>query len=92
MAEQDGNSSGVEAGVDGVEDGASHGYGEVELVHGGDIGCHHRHNLAAGNAEGFDGRGDLEAAAAGLRPGVGGGVVYNRREIGISNSSSVEEP
>ena len=27
----------------------------------------------------------------GLRPGVGGGVIYNRRAIAINSSSSVEE-
>ena len=91
MAEQHGNSPGVEAGVDGVEDRAGHGYGEVELVHGGDVGGHNRHDLAAADSERFDGRGDLEASPAGLRPGVGGGVVYNRRAIAIGSSSSVEE-
>lgn len=38
MDEDDGDGARIEAGVDGVDDGAGEGYGEVKFVHGGDVG------------------------------------------------------
>ena len=91
MAEEHGDSACVEAGVDGVEDGAGHGDGEMELVHGGDVGRHDRHHVASPYAQRLDGRSHLETSTVGLRPGVGDGVINNRRAISIRSSSPMEE-
>lgn len=91
MAEDDGDGAGVEAGVDVVQDGAGEGDGEVELVHGGDVGGHDGDDVAAADAEGGEGRGQLEASAARLRPREGCVVINNGRDIAVNGGCSVQE-
>ena len=64
MAEHDGDGAGVEAGVDGVEDGSGHGDGEVELVHGRDIGGDDGDDLASVDAAIITRAIELRAATA----------------------------
>ncbi|GAB2228816.1 hypothetical protein Droror1_Dr00022947 [Drosera rotundifolia] len=95
VAEDDGDGVGVEAGVDGVEDGAGHGDGELELVEGGDVGGQHGDHLAtredAAAEEGADGGGRLETAAPCLGPGEGGGVVDDGDAVAVNGGCAVQE-
>lgn len=51
VEEEDGDGVGVEAGVEGVENSAGHGDGEVELVHGGCVGGYDGDDVASLDAE-----------------------------------------
>lgn len=42
----------IEADVDVVEYGTAHGHGEVELIHGGCVGGHHRRHVLPFDANG----------------------------------------
>lgn len=89
MAEDDGDGAGVEAGVDVVEDGAGEGDGEVELVHGGDVGGHDGDDVAAADPEGGERGGELEASAARLGPCENGVVVDDGGCVGVDGGGSV---
>lgn len=88
MLEQIGDGVGVEAEVDRVEDGAGHGDGEMELAHGGDVGRDDGDDVAASDAEGDDGGGQLEAPGMSLGPRANCIIVENCRAVAVDNSSS----
>jgi len=91
VAEDDGDGAGVEAGVDVVQDCAGEGDGEVELVHGGDVGGHDGDDAAAADTKGGEGGGQLEASAARLGPREGGVVINNGRDVAVDGGCSVQE-
>ena len=66
MLEEYGDGASIETGVDIVEDGTGHGDGEVELVHGGDVGGYDGHHVSTLDAERCDRGGYLEASTVGL--------------------------
>ncbi|KAF7831189.1 Uncharacterized protein G2W53_013522 [Senna tora] len=91
VAEDDGDGAGVEAGVDVVEDGAGERDGEVELVHGGDVGGDDGDDVAAADPDGGEGGGELEASAMGLGPSERGVVVDDGGAVAVDGGCSVEE-
>lgn len=91
VAEDDGDGMGIEAGVDVVDDAASHGHRELELIHGGDVGREHGHDGAWCKSEGGDGGGGSEASGLCLRPGVGGGVVDKGGGVAVYDCCSLKE-
>ena len=91
MAEQDGDGSSVEAGIDSVENGAGHGNSKVEFVHGGSVGRDDGDDVASLDAGGGKGRGELKASMVSLRPGVGGVGVDDGRRVAVDGGGSFEE-
>lgn len=91
VAEEDGDGAGVEAGVDVVKDGAGHRHGELELVHGGGVGCHYRNHFTSLDTEGGERRSELKAAAVGLRPCEGDGVVDDGRAVAVDGGGSLKK-
>uniref|UniRef100_A0A0A9AD90 Uncharacterized protein n=1 Tax=Arundo donax TaxID=35708 RepID=A0A0A9AD90_ARUDO len=91
VAEQDGDRARVEARVDGVEHGAAHGHAEVHLVHGRHVGQEHRHDVAAGDAEGDERGGEAEASAEGLGPGEDRVVVDDGGAVAEHRGRALQE-
>lgn len=91
MAEDDGNSPGVEAGVDVVEDAAGHWDRELELVGGGDVGRHDGDDGACVDSEGSNGGSDFPAAGVGLGPSVSDVIEDDGRAVGVDVGCSLEE-
>ena len=52
MAEEDGDGSSVETGIDSVEDGPGHRNSKVEFIHGGSVGRDDRDDVASLDANG----------------------------------------
>ncbi|MNE28849.1 hypothetical protein D3C80_1223070 [compost metagenome] len=86
MLEDEGHGLGIEPGVDGVEHGAAHGYPEVGLEHGRDIGGDDGNRIPLADAVPAQGRGELATAHLGLGPALAQGAVDQGRVVGIDPS------
>lgn len=91
VTQEYGDRTWVETEVDVVEDSTGHESSEVELVHGGDVGGEDGDHVVLLDAERLNGGCHAEASEVGLRPGVGGGVVDDRRAISMDGSGSFKE-
>ena len=91
VAEDVGDRGGVEPCVEGVEDGAEHGDGEVGFDHGGGVGSHDGHGVAAGDAGGGEGGGEAAAAVVGLAPALAVGAVDCGDAVGEGFGGAAEE-
>ena len=69
MAENEADRRRIEPRIDGVEHGAGHGHGEMELEHLRHIGRDHRDRIANPDAASHERIGDLFHASEGLGPG-----------------------
>ncbi|KAL4572657.1 hypothetical protein LXL04_019439 [Taraxacum kok-saghyz] len=80
--EHDGNCPSIKTSIEIVEHSAGHWHRELQLVHGGEIECENRDDVASLNTKSGEGGGDLKAAAVGLCPCEG---------VAIDGGSSLEE-
>ena len=87
--ERDG--AGVEPDVQGVEHGAGHRHGEMDLVHRRNVRQHRRDGVAAADALLRQERGEAGAALAGFRPGETAVFVHRADEVRINCGGPFEE-
>lgn len=88
MTKDNRDGTSVKTSVDVVEDGAGERDGEVEFIHGGDVGGDDGNDVATVDVEGGECGGELETSTVGLRPGVNGVVIDNGRNVAVNGGSS----
>ena len=81
VLQDEGDGFGIQAGIDGIQHRAAHGHAEVCLEHRRAVRRDHRHRIAQTNAAPGQGRGQTNAAAVSLAPGLPQAAVDQRRAL-----------